>query len=556
MKVSLRVFTGMRPVCASDLLKPGEATSAINTLLTGGDLAPYYNPLQITALTSASPVLSIYRYGQSSTSETQYWFQSTNDCNFVKGPVDQDTEEKTYFTGHLSYPAKTKNTVATTSSPYPTTSYPMGLQKPASAPSAAVSGTATDPTSAAETVVYVCTLVSAWGEEGPPSDASAAVSWRAGQTVTVTLPTSGTASYPGNSNKAQTYSTKNLYRAATGSSGTATYLLVASGIALATTSYADTTTTANLGGALLTKGWVEPPDDMKGLTQMANGVLAGFSGSTVCFCEPFVPYAWPVKYQQSVDAPVVAMAAFDQSLLVSTTRSLYVFTGADPASMTSERLAVMQTCVSKRSMVEMMGGVVFACPDGLGYVGPGGFKLLTDGLMTRREWQAYVPSSMLGFESDNKYVCFYDTGSVQKGLIFTLALSEPSFCETDIYATAGFRDRGRDALYLCVNGGGSTRNVQKWDAGTAATMTWQSGVIRFPAPTNVAVARVEYTGTITFELIADGVTKYGPATVTSALAFKLPSGYRSMRYQVKVSGTGTVRAIELADSMQSMVEDK
>ena len=553
MKLTVRVFSGMRPVVAPDLLKPGEATTAINTLLTGGDMTPYNQPLQVTALTSASPVLSIYRYGQSSTSETQFWFQSTNDANFVKGPVDQDTEEKTYYTGHLSYPAKTKNTVATASTPYPTTSLPMGLQKPAAAPSAVVSGTATDANSAAETVVYVCTLVSAWGEEGPPSDPSASVNWRVGQTITVTLPTSGTASYPGNSNKAQAYSTKNLYRAATGASGTATYLLVASGIPLATTTYADTTITANLGGALLTRGWVEPPDDMKGLTQMANGVLAGFSGSTVCFCEPFVPYAWPVRYQQSVDAPVVAMAAFDQSLLVSTTRSLYVFTGADPASITSERLAVMQTCVSKRSMVEMMGGVVFATPDGLAYVGPGGFKLLTDGLMTRREWQAYKPDSMLGFESDNRYICFYDTGLVQRGLIFSFAQSESSFCETDVYATAGFRDRARDALYLCINGGGSTRNIQKWDYGASpTTLTWQSGVFRFPAPTNIAVARLDYTGTVTFELIADGVSRYGPATVTSQLAFKLPAGYRSMRYQVKVTGTGTVRAIELADSMTSM----
>ena len=87
-------------------------------------------------------------------------------------------------------------------------------------------------------------------------------------------------------------------------------------------------------------------------------------------------------------------------------------------------------------------------------------------------------------------------------------------------------------------------------------MTWQSGVVRFPSPVNVAVARLDYTGTVTFELLADGVTKYGPATVTSAMAFKLPAGYRSMRYQVKLVGTGTVRAIELADSMKSMAEEQ
>lgn len=554
MKVSVRAFSGMRPVVAADLLRPGEAELAVNTLLTGGDLEAFKSPLQIAALTSASPIKTIYRFGQSSSSETQFWFQSTNDANFVKGPVDGDTEERTYHTGHGAYPSKTKSDIATTAAPYPSTSFPMGLMKPAAAPTVAVSGTATDPDSAAETVTYVMTLVSAWGEEGPPSDASALVSWRVGQTINLTaLSVTGVASYPGNANKAQTYTYKRLYRSATGSTGAAKFLFVAE-LALATTTYDDTALTANLGEALRSRYWVEPPDGMVGLTAMANGILAGFSGSTVCFSEPFVPYAWPVRYQQSVDAPVVGIAAFGQSLLVSTNRSLYVFTGTDPANMTQERLAVSQTCVAKRSMVEMDGGVVFATPDGLAFVGPAGFRMLTDGLMSRREWQAYVPSSMYAYESDNRYICFYDTGSVQAGLIFTFG-SEPTFCTTDITATAGFRDRSRDALYLCVNGGGSTRNVQKWDYGSAASMTWLSGVFRLPSPINMAAARVDATGTVNFELLADGAVQYGPVAIASSTPFWLPSGYRSMRYQVRLTGTSTVRSVELADSKENLLQD-
>lgn len=554
MKVTIRAFTGMRPKVAQDLLKPGEAVTATNVLLYGGDLKPLKDTSQVTALTSANEVKSIYRFGQSSSSETTYWFQSINDANFIKGPVDNDTEERTYATGFLSYPSKTKTNIATTTPPYPTTSYPMGLMKPATAPTVAVSGSPTDANSAAESVVYVMTLVTEWSEEGPPSAASSLVSWRAGQTINLTnLATTGVASYTGNADKAQNYTFKRLYRSATGSGGTAKFLFVAE-LPLATTSYNDTATTSSLNESLRSRYWLEPPDDMKGLTQMANGILAGFSGTTVCFSEPFVPYAWPVRYQQSIDAPAVGCAAFGQSLLVSTNRSLYVFTGTDPAMMTSERLAVSQTCVSKRSMVEMMGGVVFATPDGLAFIGSSGFKMLTDGLMERREWQAYKPESMHAYESDDRYICFYDTGSVQGGMIFTFG-EEPSFATVDFYATAGFRDKSKDALFLCFNGGGSTRNIKKWDAGSNLSMTWLSGVFRLQNEINMGVARVSAAGSISFELLADGAVKHGPVTISDSMPFKLPSGYRSARYQVRLTGTNTVRSVEIADATSTLLAD-
>lgn len=552
MKAAVRAFSGMRPKVSDELLKPGEAVLATDVLLSGGELAPLNSPSQIVALTSASPILTIYRYGQSSSSETQYWFQSTNAARFVKGPVDGDTEERTYATGHLSYPSKTKSSIATSAEPYPTVSYPMGLGKPATAPSVSVSGSPTDANSPAEDVIYAMTLVTSWGEEGPPSDPSGVVSWQQGQTVNLTsLAVTGTSSYAGNSYHSQDYTLKRLYRSATGSSGSARFQFVAE-IPLAQTTYNDTALTSELGEIMETRYWIEPPDGMRGLTAMANGILAGYIDNTVCFCEPYAPYAWPLRYQQSVDAPVVGMEAFGQSLFVSTTRSMYIFTGVDPAQMMQERLADSQTAVAARAMVGMMGGVVFPTPDCLGFVGPGGFRNLTDGVMDRREWQAYKPESMHAYECDNRYICFFDTGARQGGLIFTFG-EDSSVVETSVYATAGFRDKARDALYLCVNGGGSTRNVKKWDAGSTATMSWLSGVFRLPSPINMGCARVSATGSINFELLADGAVKYGPVAVTSDTPFRLPSGYRSSRYQIRLTGTNTVRSVEMADAMSTLL---
>jgi hypothetical protein len=560
MKLTVRAFTGMRPVVSPDKLNPGEAVQATNTLLSGGYLRPFNQPLQITALTSATPVQTIYRYGQSTLSETQFWFQSTNAAHFVKGPVDGDTEERTYFTGHLAYPAKTKADIATASTPYPTTSFPMGLQKPDAAPTVAVSGTATVPDDPAETVVYAITFVTSWGEEGPPSAASDPVSWRPGQTINLTgITTTSTPSYEGNSNKGTGLIThKRIYRSATGTTGMARYLLVntTGDLPLATTTYDDIAPTATLGESMQSRYWVEPPDGMLGLCQMANGILAGYVGAMVCFSEPGVPYAWPIRYQQSVDAPVTGMATFDQSVVVSTTRSLYIFTGVDPGSITSERLAVSQTCVAPKAMVSMMGGVVFPTPDGLMYIAASNSGMLTDGLMGTREWRQYNPSSMVAYESDNRYLCFYDNGTKQAGVVFSFG-DEKSFCEVNDYAIAGFRDKAKDALYLCYAGGGTTYNVKKWDADTGNPMSlvWKSGVVNLPGAVNFGVARVDADASVYFEMFSNGVSKFGPALIPPYYPFRMPAGYRGTKVQFELTGTSPIRSVEIAPDMESLLNE-
>lgn len=542
--VKVRAFGGMVPSKSTDLLQAGEAANAVNTKLTSGALEAYRGLGSTLVTFSGGTVKSIYRYGQTNPDESQFWFQNAGDTNVVRGPIDGDTEERTYLTGGVAgdgvtllYPRKTKSDIATASTPYPTTTLHMGIPAPSGAVTATVSGTATNPSDPAEAVTYVVTYVSTWGEEGPECVASATVSWQPGQTITLTALQTG----PG---AGYSIASKNIYRSASGSASTKFQLVT--NVALATTSYADTTPTSALVAVLATRGWVEPPSTMIGLTVMANGVLAGFTGNTLCFSEPYAPYAWPVRYQKSTDAPIVGLGAFGQSLFVGTTTGIYTVTGTDPATFSMEKLGVAQSCVSKRSIVEMNEGVVFASPDGLMYYGAAGLKNLTDGLMTRVEWQAYTPSSISGYESDNRYIAFFDNGTRQGGMIFTFG-STPTFCETDVYCTAGYRDKSRDALYLVTS-----NTLRKWDSGSALTYTWTSGTFHLPLDTNMSCARVDSAAyPLTFQLYADGALKH-TQTVANRYAFRLPSGYRSARYSFTLSGTGTVRSVELADKMSEL----
>lgn len=532
--IRVHAFAGIRPSKSAELLAPGEATVAINARLNGGDLAPYYGLTSVMSMPGS--INTIYRFGQAVASDTQSWMTFATDTNVVRAPIDGDTEERTYITsGDFSFPAKTRAALVSSSPGLPTV-LRMGFPSP-SAPTATVGGTATDPASAAETSVYAVTYVSSWSEEGPPSIASNAVSWRAGQHIDLSsLPSAPSGAY------AVTHI--RIYRSASGSS-TAMFQFVTE-LAVGTATYTDSTATANLGEVLVTRGWAAPPDNMVGLTQMANGILAGFYGSTVCLSEPFEPYAWPTAYQQSTSDAIVGMAAFDQSLVVGTVAGVYVFTGADPSSMTSERIPTAHSCVSKQSMISAMGGVVYASPDALVFIGAGGLRELTADIMTRREWTQYVPSSMRITERDGRLFVFYNTGSTTGALIWDIEAG--TVVDSTLYGVP-YVDKYRDAMFLLTGG---TLNKYDTNSSSPLTYTWVSGTFRMPAECNMAAARVEAASyPVTFTLYSDGVLKH-TQTVTSNYAFRLPSDYKSTRYSFGVSGTASTRVVEVATSMREL----
>lgn len=536
-KLALKTFSGLMPLKDPAMLELGQAAVATDTKLVGGDiegfgaLAP---TVPATSLSTSSTIRTIYRFGQALSAENLFWFQSFNDADFVRGQIAQDVEERTYYTGE-SFPRKTRAGLGDTASPYPTASLRMGVPKPTTAPSVTLSGSATDPDSTATSVVYAVTYVTSWGEEGAPSPLTATVDRRGGQSVVL-------ASIPTGASGAYSLAAKRIYRSASGSSATKLQFLAE--IALGTTTYTDTFS-QQLGDVIVTTGFDEPPDTMVGLTAMANGVMAGFTGNTVCFSEPYYPYAWPVRYRQPVDAPIVGLGAFGQSLLVGTTQGIHVFTGADSASMTSEKVASAQSCASGRSIVEVDGGVVFASHDGLFLVTASGVKNLTRGLMTRKEWEAYAPSSMHGYEIDGGLIMFFDTGSRQGGMVFTFD-PEPSFVETSVYATAGYRDRKTKELYLVVG-----NVLRKWDSGSPMTWTWRSGTIRVDSYMSFAAARVDASSyPVTFRWYA-GDTLVHTQTVESPMPFRLPA-VKSWRFALEISGASRVYYVAAATSLSEL----
>jgi hypothetical protein len=145
---------------------------------------------------------------------------------------------------------------------------------------------------------------------------------------------------------------------------------------------------------------------MIGLTAMPNGITAGFFGNTLCFSEAYLPHAWPEAYQLTTTYPIVGLSATDTGLIVLTEGKPYIVQGADPAGMVMNELDIAQSCLSKKSIVDMGGSVIYSSPDGLVGISQSGSRVLTDNIFTKEQWDDYSPSTVIGFRWEDRYVGF------------------------------------------------------------------------------------------------------------------------------------------------------
>jgi hypothetical protein len=269
----------------------------------------------------------------------------------------------------------------------------------------------------------------------------------------------------------------------------------------------------------------------------------------VRFCEAFVPYAWPVAYEiLPLHSTPVALATFGQTLVVLTDGSPFLVTGGGPDAMDQQPMEFLQACVAPRSAVGMGHGVAWASPDGLAYVGSSGPRMLTEGMMTRDDWQALVPSTIVGCMYERRYIGFYNDGSA-KGFVLDPANPNGMYF-LDFGVDALYLDDLQDALYV-LNG----TSIGKWDAGTLKTVTFKSKEFWLPKPM-VGLACAQVTASaypVTFKLYADGVLKH-TQTVANNNPFRLPGGYHAQMVQAEVSGTQAVQSIVLAHSMTEIAQ--
>ena len=155
-----------------------------------------------------------------------------------------------------------------------------------------------------EVRLYVSTFVSSLGEEGPPSPASDIATVYRGQTVTVenlTVTSADSRSTDFDIVK------RRIYRySANGSAGGNFYRVTATDIPAGQSSFVDTVLKDENLGPTCPMTWFPPPANLSGLCVVSNGVLSGFDGPRVYFCEPWRAHAWPPEYMKDTMAKIIA----------------------------------------------------------------------------------------------------------------------------------------------------------------------------------------------------------------------------------------------------------
>ncbi len=486
MKITYKNFKGIRPQIAPQLLDLNQAQTAANCKLSSGELRPWLNEQYKETLNNRTTIQTMYYY------LSTYWFEFTADVDIVEGPIAEDTTGKRYYTGD-GIPKKTNQTEALTGSgAYPINFYPLAVPTPTFAASptlgAGGSGTARD-------VAYIWTIVTSWGEESAPSAASDTVNalqgqavdladmtlvWQAGESYVIgdwVIPTSlgsyvykcvtaGTSGATEPSwqltidgdtedntcewrcvDKGILYDSggmKRIYRANTGESSIE-WTLVDS-IAMAATTYEDTTTDDDLEATILpSTGWLPPNDSLTGLIALSNGSFAGFVGNDVYISEPYYPHAWPEEYRFPIGATVVGLAADGNTVVVLTNERPTLLIGSHPDTATPQKLPDVRACVSKRGIVGSPMGILYPSVIGLELIRGSERITLTEGFCTRDEWADYYPATMNSVFHDGAFYGFYSSGDNEGAIVFNFKTGNISTLA--FYASAAYVEPTTETLY-------------------------------------------------------------------------------------------------------------
>lgn len=299
---------------------------------------------------------------------------------------------------------------------------------------------------------------------------------------------------------------KRIYRVLTGFDGQ-DYKYVAE-IAVATTTYNDTKVAADLGETLETQdpriagsAWDMPPGDLTGIVSLGK-FFVGFRGNEVCFSEPDVPYAWPTRYRQKTDWPIVGLGVWGSTLVILTSAVPYRATGFHPEAIAFSRGDQVYPCVSKRSIVSGSGfGVVFATDRGLAADASVGTVLITDQFYDRDTWDDAVDSdAMMAMEYDGRYYGFWPIDATVGGAIsFDPTERRGAITTSDFIVNGVWFDPETGIAYVVDSEG-----VKRWDADLAERQTyeWKGKQHVLPMPTTLKAAKVIADFTIDADEVA------------------------------------------------------
>ncbi|EEJ7233130.1 hypothetical protein S483_001009 [Salmonella enterica subsp. salamae] len=542
MNIDITTMRGETPRDADGLLPQSNSTYAENCYFDRGVITPLMADMDAGIAFTFTPY-SVFHYYDS------YWFTWDHDVDVIRSPIAQDPYNRIYYTDG-EYPKLTSADIALVGDNLPSAYYRLGVPAPETAIGISAvtppGETDDDPTND-ETRYYCETYVTAYGEEGPPGPASASVEITTpGSSVTLSLSGPPT----GNNNVTR----RRIYRTVTTTSD-AEFMEVAE-LDISARSFIDSYSSDELTATLETEDYLMPPDNMIGLCSMNNGISVGFAGNEIMFSMPYLPYAWPDAYKLSTYDNIVAIASIDTAVVAGTEGVPVVFSGITPSNISDKPVQLTQACLSKQSMVSMLGYVLYAGPSGIIKITASGQgAVATANVLTREQWQEFNPDTIRAWSVGGNYIGIYNYDADGDGVYDTVKgfIYDPNNNDlrrlTNTFSAA-YADPQSDLLYVA-------KGEKLWisqGASTPLSMRWRSKIFHVPQGTSYSVCRI-----LSPSLVQVGV-KF---TINGQIAYSLPPGsivdsifrlpvMTGSKWQAEVYGYAQVDRITLAESMKEL----
>lgn len=323
------------------------------------------------------------------------------------------------------------------------------------------------------------------------------------------------------------------------------------------TTYIDSKMDFELGVALETNTYTEPPKDLRGIITVDGTQLAGFSdGNKVRFSLPNYPHVWDEADELTLNDTIQALIDLNGNVVVLTCGAIYRISpiedcktvGCRKVSETIEDYPLVSCCGGTHGYTVTPKGVVFVSIDGL---------ILTDGVTAQNitsqyfapdDWRAMLPDRMsVAYFRDSIYFFSEHVGYC---LQFPVSISQ---WENSNLIQLSDRPRWvfgeNDTLFFVEQDG-----VYRWDSGDKfRPYVWRSKKNISPTQINFAGAKVSRynLGNVTFKLTGDNllIKEYSP-NVTEK--FRLPAGRRDVEFQMELSGTAEVYQVEISTSYREL----
>ena len=343
----------------------------------------------------------------------------------------------------------------------------------------------------------------------------------------------------------------NIYRFSAG-----VPLFVAS-VPVATLTYQDNTTELSLGAMLSTEytsdqgniiTFAKAPTGLDGLSSdLYAGMIFAYDGTTLRWCEPGFPDAWPWHYSMNLPSTIKRALPLASTLALLCESGPMRVDGTHPEQLMPSDVLGEEPCIGTAAC-KTSKGIVYLSDSGLVV-----FNML-DTIVVSDKWfdekwftENVDPDTAFLAENDGSVYLFHSGGV----LVYDSNISPP-WRTLDLIATAAYKRTDNGVLYYLDSAG----IQQMHGAATDLTYSWKSGDLVPAAIVDTEWISVETigSGTVTVESFVDGAS-----AATKALDFttgmhrdrisKLPENSAGRALQIAFDGTGTITEAKVEFSL-------